>query len=133
MQHGFELALAACRAGAGACCVGIGGFAALADQRRLNVEALLLVGVGIGVGGTRGSSQGGILLQPGDLALDVADGLASGMPDRYPALTGQFIVVVRRGLFSRASRPRSVVGLEVAIAFDRASASTTNADAPHRI
>ena len=98
VQHRLELALATCRARAGACCVGIGPFAALATRRRLDVEALLLVGVGIGVGGTRGGSQGGIILQPGDLALDVADGLASGMPDRNPALTGQLFAVVRRGL-----------------------------------
>jgi hypothetical protein len=108
--------------------LGIGPFAALATRRRLDVEALLLVSVGIGVGGTRGGSQGGIILQPGDLALDVADGLASGMPDRNPALTGQLYAVVRRGRFGRAGRPRSVVGLEVADGLDQAFAT----DARHR-
>src|SRR5208282_2815193 len=108
VQYRLEPALATCQqARAGACCVGIG------------------------VGGTRGGSQGGIILQPGDLTLDVADGLASGMPDWHPALTGQLLAVVRRGLFSRAGRPRPVVGLDVAAGFDRVSASTT--DARHRI
>ena len=105
------------------CCDRNRPLAALATRRRLDVEALLLVSVGIGVGGTRGGSQGGIILQPGDLALDIAEGLASGMPDRNPALTGQLFAVVRRGRFGKAGRPRSVMGLEVADGLDRAFAT----------